>query len=62
MKKESTPFAQLFIKVPKEHPSNENGGIWAKFYWSQNAGVYGHQVITEYNAGQGFKTSKTNGC
>lgn len=40
----------------------ENGGLWAKFYWSQNSGVYGHQVITECNIGEGFETSKTGGC
>lgn len=62
MKRESTPFAILNVPTPENHPSKENGGIWAKFYWSQNSGVYGHQVITEYNTGKGFDTYKTNGC
>lgn len=61
MKTESTPFARLDISTPKGHKSDENGGIWARFYWSKNSGVYGHQVVTEYNTGDGFKTEKTGG-
>lgn len=58
MKTESTPFAILEVITNDD----QKGPIWAKFYWSANSGVYGHQVITEYNAGNGFKTYKTNGC
>ena len=56
MKTESTPFAILIIKnAPMEQP------ICARFYWSANKGVYGYQVVTEYNAGKGFEKAKTNG-
>ena len=55
MKRESTPFAQLEVTCPTKH-------IWAKFYWSVNSGVYGHQVITEANDGESYFTEKTGGC
>ena len=57
MKKESTPFAVLNVTT------DDNRHIWAKFYWSKNSGIYGHQVITECNpTGDLFITEKTNGC
>ena len=62
MKTESTPYAVLDIKLPKNDPRLKNGGVWARFYWSQNGGTYGHQVVCEYNIGEGFKTFKTSGC
>jgi len=56
MKKESTPFAILNVTT------QDDRYIWAKFFWSKNSGMYGHQVITECNTGEGFKTEKTGGC
>ena len=57
MKREITPFAILMIDTPDDRH------IWAKFYWSKNSGMYGHQVITECNpTGDLFVTNKTNGC
>ena len=57
MKRESTPFAILTIET------DDDRHIWARFYWSKNSGVYGHQVITEANPnGDLFVTNKTNGC
>ena len=57
MKRESTPFAILIVKN-----TPDDKVIWARFYWSLNSGIYGHQVITEFNDGSGFKTEKTGGC
>ena len=59
MKRESTAFAVLIVK---NAPETIEGPIWAKFYWSANSGMYGHQVITECNLGDGFSTFKTGGC
>lgn len=56
MKRESTPFAILTIEDGEKH-------IWAKFYWSKNSGIYGHQVITECSPdGNLFVVNRTNGC
>jgi len=53
MQTETTPTAILNI---------ENSQIWAKMYWSKNAGVYGHQVVMHYNDGEGYKEWKSSGC
>ena len=62
MKKESTPFNKLTVKLRKNHPALKNGGVWLNLFWSKNAGMYGHQVIAEYNIGEGFETYTTSGC
>jgi len=57
MKRETTPFAILTIETSDERD------IWAKFYWSKNSGMYGHQVITECAPnGEIFVINRTNGC
>lgn len=61
MKKESTPFVEIAIlnKI-KGHRI-----AWIHLYWSSNAGVYGHQVISEYNYGdyeKNYTRNKTSGC
>ncbi len=55
MKRESTPFTTIKVKT------DDDRSIWARFYWSQNSGIHGYQVITEYNTGDGFEKTKTNG-
>lgn len=55
MKRELAAFAELDITETAVL-------IWARFYWSKNSGKYGHQVILEYNIGNGFKKYVTNGC
>lgn len=60
--KESTPFAILDVKLTEKQMEKLGGPVWARFYWTAKAGMYGVQVICEYNAGKGFKTYRTNGC
>lgn len=63
MKKEFSPFQILDIKLSKKQKIDyDNSQIWAKLYWSKNAGLYGYQVIIEYNAGQGWASYTTSGC
>ena len=56
MKREASAISTISITTSDER------SIWARFYWSKNSGQYGHQVITEYNVGDGFETMKTGGC
>lgn len=56
MKREESAISTISIST------SDDRSIWARFYWSKNSGTYGHQVITEYNVGNGFETAKTNGC
>ena len=63
MKKEFSPFQILDIKLSKKQKIDyDNSPIWAKLYWSKNSGIYGYQVIIEYNAGNGFESYTTSGC
>ena len=55
MKRESSAISTVSIET------NDDRSIWARFYWSQNAGIHGHQVITEFNVGEGLQTAKTGG-
>jgi len=55
MKREESAISSISIKT------DDSRSIWARFYWSKNSGQYGHQVITEYNVGDGFETMKTSG-
>ena len=55
MKRETSPINTIHITT------NDDRSIWARFYWSKNSGVAGYQVITEYNVGDKFETTKTNG-
>ena len=56
MKRETSSISTISITT------NDERSIWARFYWSKNSGTYGHQVITEYNVGNGCETMKTGGC
>lgn len=54
---ESTPFVQINIKGKK--------AAWIKLYWTQNSGMFGHQVCAEYNFGdwsKNYSQLKTSGC
>jgi len=62
MKREIAELTRLDIKLGIGDLRQEGGGVWARFYWSANRGLYGHQGILEYSAGKGFETYTTQGC
>ncbi len=55
MKREESSISTISIST------SDDRSIWARFYWSKNSGIHGHQVITEYNVGNEFETAKTGG-
>ena len=56
MKREESAISTISITT------NDDRSIWARFYWSKNSGIHGHQVITEYNVDDAVETMKTGGC
>jgi hypothetical protein len=55
MKREESPISTITVST------NDERYIWARFYWSKNSGIHGHQIITEFNVNDKFETTKTNG-
>lgn len=59
---ESTPFVELNIT---DKARKGETIFWARLYWSERAGTYGHQVCHEGNdmrKTSGFFEGKTGGC
>ncbi len=56
---ESTPFFTLYI-------TDKKGGetvAWCKMYWTENSGMYGHQVCMACNyGGDNYTKYVTGGC